>query len=150
MDYLNEAYKEALKAYKKDEVPVGCVIVLDDKIIARAYNKRNKKNNPILHAEMICIQRASKKLKSWRLEDCIMYVTLEPCQMCTGAIIQSRIKKVYYGAVEPKSGCMGGFIDLTEYKFNHKVEVELLNDEKCIKIMSDFFKEKRIEKTKNK
>lgn len=144
MDYLSEAYKEALKAYKRNEVPVGCIIVHNNKIIARAFNKRHNTKNPIAHAEMICIRKASKKLKSWRLDECIMYVTLEPCQMCTGAIIQSKIKKVYYGVAEPKTGCMGGFIDLTNYKFNHTVEKENINDERCIKIIQDFFKERRI------
>lgn len=149
MDYLLEAYKEALKAYKKDEVPVGCVIVHNNKIIARAHNLKEKTKNALNHAELICIKRASKKLKSWRLDDCEMYVTLEPCQMCTGALIQARIKKVYYGITEPRSGCLGGFIDLTSYKFNHYVESINLNDEKSQKIISEFFKKKRIKQKEN-
>lgn len=149
MDYFFEAYKEALKAYKKDEVPVGCVIVYNNKIIARAHNIKEKTKNALNHAELICIKKASKKLKSWRLDECVMYVTLEPCPMCTGALIQSRMKKVFYGAKEPKSGCLGGFIDLNNYKFNHYVESTFLDDEKCQKIMSDFFKQKRIKQKEN-
>ena len=140
--FMNEALKEAKKAYNKLEVPVGVVIVKDNKIIARAYNQKEMKNSPIKHAEIIAIEKACKKLSNWRLNDCEMYVTLEPCPMCAGAIVNSRIKKVYIGAVQEKTGACGSKVDLIEeYKTESKVEVEfgILKD-KCLEILQDFFK----------
>ena len=118
--FMKEALKEAKKAYKKLEVPVGCVIVKDGKIIARAHNLKETKYDTTKHAEILAIQKASKKLESWRLIDCDMYVTLEPCPMCAGAIIQSRIKNLYYGACDEKTGAVGSVLNLMEdFKFNH-------------------------------
>ena len=140
-----EALKEAKKAYEKNEVPVGCVIVKDGKIIARGYNLKEIKCDTTKHAEIIAIQKASKKLKSWRLIDCDMYVTLEPCSMCAGAIIQSRISKLYFGAFDLKTGAVGSVLNLLEdYKFNHQVEFQggILKNE-CENILKQFFKELR-------
>ena len=123
--YIKQALKEAEKAYKKLEVPVGAVIVKDGKIIARAHNQKETKTDTTKHAEILAIQKASKKLESWRLIDCEMYITLEPCSMCAGAIINSRIKKVYIGAMDEKTGAVGSVLNLFEdYTFNHKVESE--------------------------
>ena len=143
--FMKEALKEAQKAYEKLEVPVGCVIVKDGKIIARAYNIKETKFDTTKHAEIIAIQKASKKLKSWRLIDCEMYVTLEPCPMCAGAIINSRIKKLYYGAKDEKTGAVGSVLNLLEdYKFNHIVETESgLLEEECSNILKQFFKDLR-------
>ena len=142
---MKEALKEAKKAYKKLEVPVGCVIVKDGKIIARAHNLKETKYDTTKHAEILAIQKASKKLESWRLIDCDMYVTLEPCPMCAGAIIQSRIKNLYYGASDEKTGAVGSVLNLMEdFKFNHIVNVEkgiLKND--CENLLKDFFRELR-------
>ena len=146
--FMKEALKEAKKAYEKDEVPVGAVIVKDGKIIARAYNLKETKLDTTCHAEILAIKKASKKLNSWRLEDCEMYVTLEPCSMCAGALIQSRIKKVYIGTMDYKTGACGSVLNLLEdYTFNHKVEYEtgILKGE-CEKILQDFFKELRKKK----
>ena len=143
--FMKEALKEAKKAYKKKEVPVGVVIVKDDKIIARAYNQKERKNSPIKHAEIIAIEKACKKLNNWRLNDCEMYVTLEPCPMCAGAIINSRIKKVYIGAIQEKTGACGSKVDLIEeYKTETKIDVEfgILKD-KCLNLVQNFFKELR-------
>lgn len=143
--FMKEALKEAKKAYDKLEVPVGAVIVKEGKIIARAHNLKETKYDTTNHAEIIAIQKASKKLKSWRLLDCEMYVTLEPCSMCAGAIINSRIKKVYIGANDEKTGAVGSVLNLFEdYTFNHKVEFEkgLLKVE-CENILKDFFKSLR-------
>ena len=143
--YMKEALKEAKKAYDKLEIPVGCVIVKDGKIVARGHNLKETKFDTTKHAEIIAIQKASKKLNSWRLIDCEMYVTLEPCSMCAGAIINSRIKKIYIGTMDKKTGACGSVLNLFEdYEFNHKVEVEngLLKNE-CEKILKDFFKELR-------
>ena len=143
--FMNQALKEALKAYKKEEVPVGVVIVKDDKIIARAYNQKEEKNSPIKHAEIIAIERACKKLNNWRLNDCQMYVTLEPCPMCAGAIINSRINKIYIGATQEKTGACGSKVNIIEeYKTEAKIDVEfgILKD-KCLKLVQDFFKELR-------
>lgn len=144
-DYMKIALKEAEKAYNELEVPVGAIIVKDGKIIARAYNEKEKKHDTTKHAEILAIQKASKKLKSWRLNDCDMYVTLEPCSMCTGALIQSRIRKVYIGTMDEKTGSCGSVLNLLEdYKFNHKVEVEYnVCKEECEKILKDFFKNLR-------
>ena len=123
--FMKEALKEAKKAYDKLEVPVGAVIVKNGKIIARGYNQKETKKDTIKHAEIIAIEKASKKLDSWRLNDCEMYVTLEPCPMCAGAIINSRIKKIYIGTLDEKTGAVGSVLDLfSDYTFNHKVEVE--------------------------
>ena len=148
--YMREALKEAQKAYDKLEVPVGAVIVKDGKIIARAYNQKETKFDTTKHAEILAIQKASKKLKSWRLIDCEMYVTLEPCPMCAGAIIQSRLKKVYYSVPDEKTGAAGSKLNLfKDYKFNHNVEVEngILTD-KCRELLQNFFIELRKEKSK--
>ena len=142
---MKEALKEAKKAELIDEVPIGCVIVKDDKIIARGHNQRETNQSPIGHAEIIAINKASKKLKSWRLEGCDIYVTLEPCIMCSGAIIQSRISKVYYGASDPKGGALGSSINVLEAKnINHHPEViSGVMEEECSKIITNYFKQKR-------
>ena len=143
--YMKEALKEARKAELIDEVPIGCVIVKDDKIIARGHNQRETKQSPIGHAEIIAINKASKKLKSWRLEGCDIYVTLEPCIMCSGAIIQSRINKVYYGASDPKGGALGSSINVLEANnINHHPEViSGVLKEECSSIITNYFKAKR-------
>ena len=143
--YMKEALKEAKKAYDKLEIPVGAVIVKDGKIIARAHNVKEQKKDTTKHAEIIAIQKASKKLNSWRLNDCEMYVTLEPCSMCAGALIQSRIKKVHIGTMDEKTGACGSVLNLLEdYKFNHMVDIEKeICKEECEKILKDFFRELR-------
>lgn len=143
--FFNEALKEAKKAYKKDEVPVGCVIVLNDEIVSRAHNLRETKRNALAHAEIIAINKACKKLNQKFLDEAIMYVTLEPCIMCSGAIIQARIKRFVYGAKEPKFGCCESLGNVFEdYKFNHLVEVVSgIKEEEVSNLMKDFFKEKR-------
>ena len=148
---MKEALKEAQKAYDKLEVPVGAVIVKDGKIIARAYNQNEEKNDTTNHAEILAIKKASKKLGSWRLLDCDMYVTLEPCSMCAGALIQSRIRKVYIGADDEKTGACGTKLNLLEdYDFNHKVEIQRgVLKEECENIMKKFFKELRKIKKQN-
>ncbi len=147
--FMKEALNEAKKAYEKLEVPVGCVIVKDGKIIARAHNLKEIKKSAIKHAEIMAIQKASKKLDGWRLTDCEMYVTLEPCPMCTGALIQSRIKKVYIGAMDLKTGACGSVLNLSnDYAFNHKLEIETgILGKECEKLLKDFFKELRIIKS---
>ena len=143
--YMKQALKEAEKAYQKLEVPVGAVIVKDGEIIARAHNQKETKYDTTKHAEIMAIQKASKKLKSWRLIDCEMYITLEPCSMCAGAIINSRIKKIYIGTMDEKTGAAGSKLNLFEdYTFNHKVEVETnIMQEECENILKQFFKELR-------
>ena len=143
--FMKEALKEAKKAYDKLEVPVGAVIVKDGKIIARAHNLKETKYDTTNHAEILAIQKASKKLKSWRLIDCEMYVTLEPCSMCAGAIINSRIKKIYIGANDEKTGAVGSVLNLFEdYKFNHKIKKKKgLLKEECENMLKDFFKKLR-------
>ena len=140
--FMLEALKQAKKAYNKEEIPVGAIIVRDGKIIARAYNRKEEKKDTTQHAEIIAIKKASKKLNAWRLQDCEMYVTLEPCAMCTGALIQARLKRVYIGTMDPKTGACGSVLNLLEdYKFNHKVEVETnIMQKECEKILKDFFK----------
>ena len=140
--FMKEALKEAKKAYEKLEVPVGAVIVKDGKIIARAHNLKETKYDTTKHAEILAIQKASKKLKSWRLTDCEMYITLEPCSMCAGALINSRIKQIYIGALDNKTGAAGSVLNLfDDYTFNHKVEVEKgIMVEQCETILKDFFK----------
>ncbi|MDO5292588.1 MAG: tRNA adenosine(34) deaminase TadA [bacterium] len=149
---MKEAIKQAKKAYKIEEVPIGCVIVHEDKIIARAYNKRNYKKSTLAHAELLAITKASKVLNDWRLEGCTMYVTLEPCQMCAGAIVQSRLDKVVIGCMNPKAGCAGSVINLLDMKgFNHQVEVEKgVMEEECSNLLQQFFKELREKKKKMK
>ena len=146
--FMEEALKEAKKAYEKLEIPVGCVIVKDNKIIARGHNLKETKFDTTKHAEIIAIQKASKKLKSWRLSECEMYVTLEPCSMCAGAIINSRIKRLYYGAKDEKTGAVGSVLNLLQdYKFNHNVEVEQgVLEEECSNILKEFFKNLRLAK----
>ncbi len=145
-EFMQEAYKEALKAYKKMEVPIGCVIVKDGEIIARAHNLKESKNQAIAHAEILAIEKASKKLDNWRLEDCQIYVTLEPCPMCTGAIINSRVKELYIAVNDNISGCCGGTVDLMHDKpfsnKNIKVEYGLMKQE-CEDLLKRFFKELR-------
>lgn len=142
--FMKEALKEAKKAYEKDEIPVGAVIVRNGKIIARAHNLKETKNMATAHAEILAIEKASKKLSTWRLLDCDMYVTLEPCTMCMGAIISARINNLYIGTLDPKTGACGSFVDLSQYKFNHTVNIfkGILAD-KCEYILKDFFKDLR-------
>lgn len=142
-EFINEAFKEAQKAYKRDEVPVGAVIVKNGKIIARGYNQKEKSKNAIKHAEIIAIEKACKKLKNWHLDGCELYVTLEPCLMCCGAIIQSRIKKIYYGVKSDRFG----YVESVDKLFNKNThvmeEVKNLNHEDSLKILQKFFKNKR-------
>ncbi len=139
--YMKAAIKQAKKALAAGDVPIGCVIVLEDRIIARGYNKRNAKKTTLAHAELIAIEKASKKLGDWRLEGCTMYITLEPCQMCAGAIVQARIPKVVVGAMNKKAGCAGSILNLFDVKeFNHQVEFEHgVLEEECAFLLSDFF-----------
>lgn len=140
--YMKEALKEAKKAAKLEEIPVGAVIIKNGKIIARGYNKKESKNDATMHAEIIAIKKASRKIENWRLIDCEMYVTVEPCVMCAGAIISSRIKKVYIGTEDNRMGAVGSVLNLFDnYTFNHKVEYEkgILKNE-CENIIKDFFK----------
>jgi len=150
--YMKAALREAKKAYKLEEVPIGCVIVQGDKIIARGYNRRNTDKNTLAHAEMSAIRKASKKTGDWRLEDCTMYVTLEPCQMCAGAIVQSRLGKVVIGSMNPKAGCAGSVINLLQMKqFNHQVEmVTGVLEGECSTMLSGFFQELREKKKQAK
>ena len=143
---MREALKQASKAYALGEVPIGCVIVYEDKIIARGYNRRNTDKNTLSHAEITAINRASKKMGDWRLEGCTLYVTLEPCQMCAGAIIQSRTSKVVMGAMNPKAGCGGSILNILQMaEFNHQAEVERgILEKECSEILQDFFKALRI------
>ena len=143
--YMKLAIKEAMKAQDKEEVPIGAVIVKDDKVIARAHNLRAIKKQACAHAEILAIEKACKKLDAWRLEGCDMYVTLEPCAMCAGAILNARFRNVYIGTMEPRSGAVGSKINLFEqYNYNHVVNYQtgILGDE-CKKMMQDFFKKLR-------
>lgn len=142
---MKEALRQAGKAYAIGEVPIGCVIVCDGKIISRGYNRRGVDKNTLSHAELLAISRASKKLGDWRLDGCEMYVTLEPCQMCAGAIVQARIKKVYIGCMNPKAGCAGSVLNLLQVaKFNHQAEIETgIYEEECSSILKNFFAELR-------
>ncbi|MFV0341790.1 MAG: tRNA adenosine(34) deaminase TadA [Anaerocolumna sp.] len=141
LKYMKEAIKEAKKAAKLGEVPIGCVIVYQDKIIGRGHNKRNTKKTTLAHAELLAIQKASKTMGDWRLEDCTMYVTLEPCQMCAGAIVQARIKEVIVGAMNPKAGCAGSILNILRMEeFNHQVElVTGIMEEECKTVLQEFF-----------
>lgn len=146
--FMKQAVKQAKKAYDKLETPIGCVIVHEDKIIARGYNKRNWKKNTLAHAEILAINKASKELGDWRLEDCTMYVTLEPCPMCAGAIVQARIPRVVIGSMNPKAGCAGSVLNLLQQdRFNHRAEVVTgVRGEECSQLMKGFFKELRLRK----
>ena len=148
---MKEAIKQAKKAAAIGDVPIVCVIVLDGKIIARAYNQRNKRKTTLAHAELLAIEKASKKTGDWRLEECTMYITLEPCQMCSGAIVQARIKRVVVGCMNPKAGCAGSILNLLHMKeFNHQVELTTgVLEEECSGMMKQFFKELR-QKQKDK
>lgn len=143
--YMKEAIRQAKKAYAIGEVPIGCVIVRDGKIISRGYNRRTIDKNTLAHAELAAIKKASKKLDYWRLEGCTMYVTLEPCQMCAGALVQSRIDRVVVGCMNPKAGCAGSILNLLQMpEFNHQVELETgVLEEECSQMMKDFFRELR-------
>lgn len=143
--FMKLAVKEALKAKEKDEVPIGAVLVLDGKVISRAYNKMEREQKAIAHAEILAIEKANKKLKSWRLDGAELYVTIEPCSMCAGAIVNARIKKVYFGAYEKKSGCaVSKYPVLTDAGLNHSTEFEGgLEEETCAEIIKNYFKGKR-------
>ena len=143
--YMREALRLAKKAYAYGDVPIGCVIVYEGRIIARGYNRRNKDKTTLAHAEILAIKKASKVIGDWRLEECTMYVTLEPCQMCAGAIIQARIPKVVIGCMNPKAGCAGSVINILEMDgFNHKAEVERgVLEEECSVLLKSFFTELR-------
>ena len=147
--YMNLALKEAQKAVLEDEVPIGAIIVCDGKVIARAHNKRDGKNLTYAHAEMLAIEKANKKLGSWRMPECDLYVTLEPCIMCMGAIIQSRIRNIYYGAKDPKGGAVISSINVLEAKnINHHPNViGGIKEEECSQIISNYFKNKRQKRT---
>lgn len=142
--FMQEALKEASKAYKKKEVPVGCVIVCDNKIVARAHNLRKTKESTLAHAELLAIKKANKKLKSWRLEDCSVYVTLEPCVMCAGALMQARVKDIYYATNDPKGGALGGAFNLYDNTFNHTINLDCgILKEEAKNMLQNFFKELR-------
>lgn len=146
--YMKEAIRQAHKAWKLGEVPIGCVIVRDGKIIARGYNRRNTDKNTLAHAELLAIRKASRAVGDWRLEDCTIYVTLEPCQMCAGAIVQARIDRAVIGSMNPKAGCAGSVLNILEMpQFNHQVEVTrgVLQDE-CSQMLSGFFRQLREKK----
>lgn len=146
--YMKEAIRQAKKAAKLKEVPIGCVIVYDGKIIARGYNRRNTDKSTLAHAEIAAIKKASRVIGDWRLEDCTMYITLEPCQMCAGAIVQARMGRVVIGAMNPKAGCAGSILNLLEMsEFNHQVNVERgVLEEECSAMLSEFFKKLRKQK----
>lgn len=146
--FMKQAVKQAKKAYDKLETPIGCVIVHEDKIIAKGYNKRNMKKNTLAHAEILAINKASKMLGDWRLEDCTMYVTLEPCPMCAGAIVQARIPRVVIGSMNPKAGCAGSVLNLLQQDgLNHQVEITKgVLAEECSGLMTSFFRELRKKK----
>lgn len=149
---MAEALKQAKKAYSIGETPIGAIIVRNDEIISRGYNRRETKKSSLLHAEITAIERACKKLGGWRLPDCSIYVTLEPCPMCSGAIIQSRIDNLYFGAYDYKSGTAGSVINLFEKDlFNHNVNVVGgLMEKECSSLISDFFRELRIKRKEEK
>ncbi len=148
--YMRAAIAQAKKAYALQEVPIGCVIVRDDHIIARGYNRRNTDKVALAHAELAAIRKASKVTGDWRLEDCTMYVTLEPCQMCAGAIVQCRMKRVVIAAMNPKAGCAGSVLNLLQMpQFNHQVELTTgVLEPECSSMLSGFFTELREAKRK--
>jgi len=143
--FMKQAIRQAKKAYAIGEVPIGCVIVHDGKVIGRGYNRRTIDKNTLAHAEIQAIRKACKKMNDWRLEECTMYVTLEPCQMCSGAIVQSRMTRVVIGCMNPKAGCAGSILNLLQMEeFNHQVELETgVLEEECSQMMKSFFKELR-------
>ena len=151
--YMKQAIRQAKKAYAIGETPIGCVIVYQDKIIGRGYNRRNTDKNTLAHAELTAIRKASRKMGDWRLEGCTMYVTLEPCQMCSGAIVQSRMTRVVVGCMNPKAGCAGSVLNLLQMQeFNHQAELTIgVLEKECSQMMKSFFKElrekKKLEKT---
>lgn len=148
--FMQIAILEAEKAKEKEEVPIGAIIVYQDQVIATGHNVRESTQTTLSHAELIAIEKANNVMNSWRLEDCTLYVTLEPCPMCAGAIVQSRIKRVVYGASDPKAGCAGTLMNLLqEDKFNHQVEVTRgILEEECSVLLTDFFKQLRIKRKK--
>ncbi len=150
--YMKQAIREARKAYALGEVPIGCVIVNEGKIIGRGYNRRNTDKSTLSHAEITAIKKASKKMGDWRLEGCALYVTLEPCQMCAGAIVQARIDEVVMGSMNPKAGCGGSILNLLEMpEFNHQVKVTRgIMEEECSQMLTNFFKELRIRNKQEK
>ncbi len=150
--FMRAAIKQAQKAYEKSEVPIGCVIVHDGKIIARGYNRRNTDKSTLAHAEITAIRKAAKKLGDWRLEDCTLYVTLEPCPMCAGAIVQARITECVIGCMNPKAGCAGSVTNLLEMDgFNHKVTVRRgILEEECSNMLKTFFRELRVRDAERK
>lgn len=150
--YMKEALKEAKKAYKLGEVPIGCVIVYEGKVIGRGYNRRNTDKNTLAHAEITAIRKASRIMGDWRLEECTLYVTLEPCQMCSGAIVQARIPKVVIGCMNPKAGCAGSILNILNMpEFNHQVETEKgVLEQECSDMLTQFFKELRVRNKEQK
>lgn len=144
--YMKEALKQAKKAYALGEVPIGCVIVYGDKIIGRGYNRRNTDKNTLSHAEITAINKASRFIGDWRLEDCTLYVTLEPCQMCSGAIVQARIPEVVIGCMNPKAGCAGSILNILQMPaFNHQVNItQGVLETECSDMLTTFFKELRV------
>lgn len=150
--YMRQALRQAKKAYDLDETPIGCVIVHEGQVIGRGYNRRNTDKNPLAHAEITAIRKASRKLGDWRLEECTLYVTLEPCQMCAGAIVQSRVARVVVGCMNPKAGCAGSILNLLDVKeFNHQVQLETgVMEEECSALMKEFFKELRMKQKMRK
>ena len=146
--YMKMALKEAKKAYDLNEVPIGCVIVKDDKVIGKGYNKRNTDKNVLSHAELIAMKQACKKTGDWRLEGCTMYITLEPCQMCAGAMVQARLENAVIGSMNPKAGCAGSILNILQMEqFNHQVNVTTgVLEEECSQILTDFFAELREQK----
>lgn len=150
--YMKEALKQAKKASALGEVPIGCIIVYEDKIIGRGYNRRNTDKNTLAHAEITAINKASKKIGDWRLEGCTLYVTLEPCQMCAGAIVQARITEVVMGSMNPKAGCGGSILNILEMpQFNHQAQVTRgILEEECSYMLTSFFKELRIRNREEK
>ena len=143
--FMREALRQAKKAYAKSETPIGCVIVYEGRVIARGYNRRNTDGNTLAHAELTAIRKATKVIGDWRLEGCTIYVTLEPCPMCAGAIVQARIPECVIGCMNPKAGCAGSGINLLDMQgFNHQVQVRRgVLEEECSKLMKEFFRELR-------
>ncbi|MBR6402627.1 MAG: tRNA adenosine(34) deaminase TadA [Eubacterium sp.] len=150
--FMRQAITQARKALKNGDVPIGCVIVREGKVIARGYNRRNKDRQSLAHAELMAIKKASKLLGDWRLEDCKMYVTLEPCQMCSGAIVQARMPEVIMGCMNPKAGCAGSVINLLDMEgFNHRVKITKgVLEKECSEMLTNFFKEMREKEKKKK
>ena len=150
--YMKEALKQAKKAYALGEVPIGCVIVHEGKIIGRGYNRRNTDKNTLAHAEITAINKASKVIGDWRLEECTLYMTLEPCQMCAGAIVQARIPEVVMGCMNPKAGCAGSILNILEMpQFNHQVKVTRgILEAECSQMLKTFFEELRIRNKQEK